>query len=59
MTWKEIVKIIQWSRGGTRESRIKLLEDARYRLHRLEKDDAEGLLLEVTEYRKAKEKKEM
>lgn len=58
LTWKEIVHIIDWARGGTRESRIKLLEDARYRLGRLKKGDPEGLLDRVAEYRRRKEKKE-
>lgn len=54
--WKEIIKEIEWNRGGTFDSGIKLLQDARHRLHRLEKSDPDNLLEEVTQFRKEKKK---
>ena len=46
LTWKEIAKKIGW-RLGTNASGVKLLEDARSRLKRLEKDDPDGILEEA------------
>lgn len=54
MTWKEIAKEIQW-RYGIGERGLALLRDARHRLHRLEKNDPEALLQELTQWSEAKE----
>jgi len=56
MVWKEIAKEIKW-RHGYNGAGVKLLEDARKRLKRLESSDPEGLLPEVAAFRE-KEKKE-
>jgi hypothetical protein len=54
MTWKEIAKEICW-RPGWKPAGVKLLEDARKRLARLQKDDPEHLLDAVSQRRKRKE----
>lgn len=51
MTWKEIARAIRW-RYGSKPAGVKLLEDARKRLARLQKDDPEHLLAEASEWRK-------
>jgi hypothetical protein len=56
MRWKEIAREVQW-RPGTTKAGIKLLEDARQRLRRLQRDDPDNLLEEVARFR-GKEKKE-
>jgi hypothetical protein len=53
MTWKEIALEIDWRMGAGKPG-VKLLEDARKRLRRLEKHDPEGLLDLVGEFRKKK-----
>jgi len=59
MTWKEVVREIKWDRGSTRASKVKLLQDARYRLDRLKDDDPSGILpdAEILRERWRKEKK--
>jgi len=54
MTWKEIAKEIDW-RYGINAPGLALLRDARRRLQRLEKNDPDALLQEVTQWREAKE----
>ena len=55
-TWKEIAQEIKW-RLGSGKPGVKLLEDARQRLKRLESFDPDGLLQRVREFRR-KETKE-
>lgn len=44
MRWKEIAVAIDWNVGGTFESNIKLLKDARDKLKRYQDSDPKGLL---------------
>jgi hypothetical protein len=54
MTWRDIVETIKWNVGKTDESNLKLLEDARYKLRRLEISDPNGILKKVEEWKKTK-----
>lgn len=51
LTWHAILLMIDFGRGGTRESSRKLLEIARGELEELSKSDPEGLLQEVEQSR--------
>ena len=53
LTWREIAKTINW-RLGCDKSGIKLLEDARKRLERLQYSDPNGLLKKVEERKEKK-----
>jgi hypothetical protein len=53
--WKEIAKEISWYLGMSKAG-IKLLEDARYRLERLNLNDPNNILKEVEEFRKKETK---
>jgi hypothetical protein len=55
--YRRIAKKIQW-RYGTHEAGLALLRDARHRLHGLQKDDPDGLLEEVAEFRADMEARE-
>jgi len=53
-TLKEIVVEIQWDRGSTLESKIKLLQDAIYRYKRYMKRDPEGILIKMKNRKETK-----
>lgn len=52
MRWNEIQVEIGWDRGGSRESKAKLLYYARDKLHRFERKDPDNLLEEVAQRRR-------
>jgi len=52
MRWNEIQVKIGWDRGGSRESKAKLLYYARDKLHRFERKDPDNLLEEVAQRRR-------
>jgi hypothetical protein len=54
MTWRDIVEIIKWNVSKIDESNLKLLEDARYKLRRLEISDPNGILKKLEEWKKTK-----
>ena len=54
MTWGEIAVQINWNRGGSPDSSVHLLKDARARLMELNIKDTEGLLKEVAQWKEKK-----
>ena len=53
-TWKEIAVEVNWKRGISPKVRVKLLQDARDRLVRLQENDPDGILEKMRKRRETK-----